>query len=171
MTYYNLIPIFMKKFLLLMLVMASAFVGYAGTTGYRSIVFHRTDGSTIAITMEDNMTVNLTNGNVELTCKKGIFSAAIEDVKYWTYSKSEGENDKWAGIENIIGETVSVIVTDDYINLQNLPENSTIGLVAIDGRVIVSDKASREYEISLSELTHGVYVLTYNGKSIKIAVK
>lgn len=161
----------MKKILLLMLVSAAAFVGHAEITGYQSIVFYRTDGTALAIAMEDDMTVNIANGDVTLDCDKGIITMPIAELKYWNYSKIEGDDSKWQGIEDIIGETVRVVVTDDCVTFQNLPENSSVSLVSMDGRVIVADKASGEYEISLSELNYGVYVLTYNGKSIKIAVK
>ena len=161
----------MKKILLLMLVMVSAFAVHAEITGYRSIVFNRTNGTAVAIAMEDDMTVNIADGEVVLACAKGSFSVAISDLKYWTYSMKEGDNSQWSGVENIIGDAVNVVLSDDYVSLQNLPANSTVGLVAMDGRVIVSDKASGSYEINLSGLTRGVYVLTYNGNSLKFAVK
>lgn len=154
-----------------MLVMASSLVGYADISGYRSMVFNHTNGSVIAITMEDNMSVNLTNGNVELSCAKGTITFSIDGLKYWSYSENEGDNTQWSNIDEITGDAVNISITDSYIFLQNLPENSSVGLVAMDGRVIVADKASGEYQLNISELAQGVYILTYNETSIKFAVK
>ena len=163
--------IFMKKILLLALVLASAFVSHAEITGYRSIVFHRTNGTALAIAMEDDMTVNLENGNIAMACSKGTLSVAIAEMKYWTYSKQQGDDSQWSGIESIVGDAVNVVVSDNFITIQNLPENSNISLVAMDGRVVAAGKASGSYEIAINGLTTGVYVLTYNNNAIKIAVK
>lgn len=154
-----------------MLVMASSLTGYAEITGYLSIVFNRTDGSTLAIAIEDDMNVNLTDGNVALSCAKGALIVPIDDLKYWSYSKKQGDNSQWSGIDKITDDTIDIILTENYVLLQNLPENSSIRLVAMDGRVIVADKASGEYQLNISELAQGVYILTYNETSIKFAVK
>lgn len=164
--------LFMKKILLFLLyVLTTSIVGNAEVTGYRSIVFHRTDGTTLSITIEDLMSYNVSNDDVTLECYKGTISVSISDVKYWLYSKNQGDDTLWLDIHENTDDTVDIIVADNTISLYNLPENSNVRLVSMDGRVIILDKASKTYKISLCELAQGVYVLTYNEKSLKIVVK
>ena len=51
-----------------MLVSAAAFVSHAEITGYQSIVFFRTDGTALAIAMEDDVTVSDIYGHVIFHC-------------------------------------------------------------------------------------------------------
>ena len=60
----------------------------------------------------------------------------------------------------------------DYIVISNAPAGALINVVSIDGKSILSDRASDGYyEIATSGLRGGIYVLTINKESYKIAVK
>lgn len=148
-----------------------AFSAGAAITGYRSIVFHHKDGTTTAIGIEDGMTTKVADGKVTLECEKGSIEIPCDKLRFWDYAQSEGSRDSWAGVSLIESDAVGVVMTDSGVRLYNLPEKSTIMLTAIDGRVMITDRASGYYEISFSSLHQGVYVLTYNNQSIKIAVK
>lgn len=54
------------------------------------------------------------------------------------------------------------------LTVDNLPEQSSLTLYAIDGRTLLSTRASGQYSISLSDFTPGVYVLRVNKNVIKI---
>lgn len=161
----------MKKLFLSVIVMVAASVAVASVNGYKSIVLHHQDGEKLAITIEDGMTTRVANGNLTLECAKGTITKPLDNLKFWNYSMLPGEDFETAGVGTIGTDAVGLFVENDRIVFQNLPANSLIGMVAVDGRVILSDRAGGYYEIPLSELTHGVYILTYNGKSLKIAVK
>lgn len=161
----------MRKFLLTVIVMVAASTAVASVNGYKSIVLHHLDGEQLAITIEDGMTTKVANGNLTLECDKGTITKPLDNLKFWNYSLQPGVDFETAGIGVVEGDMIGLVVENERIVFQNLPVNSVVGLVAVDGRVILSDKAAGYYEIPLSELTHGVYILTYNGKSLKIAVK
>lgn len=161
----------MKKLLLSVFVMVTAFMAGASVGGYKSIVLHHQDGTKLAITIEDGMTTKVGDGNLTLQCDKGTITKPLTDLKFWNYSLLPGEDFETAGIQLTESDTVGLIVENDRVVFQNLPAGSSVGLVSVDGRVLFSESACGYYEISLSELTHGVYILTYNGKSLKIAVK
>lgn len=161
----------MRKFLLTVIVMVAASTAVASVNGYKSIVLHHLDGEQLAITIENGMTTKVANGNLTLECTKGTITKPLDNLKFWNYSLLPGEDFETAGIGIVEGDMIGLVVENERIVFQNLPANSVVGLVAVDGRVILSDKAAGYYEIPLSELTHGVYILTYNGKSLKIAVK
>lgn len=146
---------------------------YAGASfnGYKSVVFHRTDGTSLAVAIENEMTTCVSDGNVTLSCAKGDVVVPCDQLKYWNYSKSEGDGNLWQGLDLVGSDMVGVVLESDRISLHNLPMDSRIGLYSVDGRVVVNAVVSGYYEIPTSGLVTGVYVLTYNGKSLKVAVK
>ena len=162
----------MKKiyFILAFLLLTAVYAG-AAINGYKSIVFHHIDGSTTAVGLEDGMTTKVSDGNVTLECPKGTIAIPCDSVKYWNYAVSEGNRDKWAGLTIVEDDAVGVVLSDYGVQLYNLPDGSTVSLTSIDGRTVMTDRASGYYEMAFSSFTRGVYILTYNRKSIKIAVK
>ena len=76
----------------------------------------------------------------------------------------------WTGIESPTASGTNCILNSDRIILSNLPEGSTVTLCSIDGRIVKSSRAEGDYELSISELPKGIYVLTYNKNTLKIAV-
>lgn len=161
----------MRKLLLSAIVMVAASTAVASVNGYKSIVLHHVDGEQLAITMENGMTTKVANGNLMLECPKGTITKPLDNLKFWNYTLQPGVDFETAGVGKIGGDVVGLVVENDRIAFQNLPANSVVGLISVDGRVILSDKAEGYYEVSLTDLSHGVYILTYNGKSLKIAVK
>ncbi len=139
-------------------------------TGYKSVVINKMDNTTMSIAMEGDMTTSIANGELNLSCAKGDITMMISDVRNWTFSTKSGASDLWAGIELPIGDEVTCIMESDRILIENLPQNSVVALYTIDGRTISSATVGGNYELSLVGLQHGVYVLTYNNKSLKIAV-
>lgn len=150
-------------------------MGYSEEIGYRSIIFHRTNNTEFAITMEKDMTLNIEDKNVVLTCTKGSIWVPITNIKCWSYSTNEGDNSKWSdsetGINNSKENKVNIIITENKVSLQNLSNNSNIGLISINGQVIFNSKVSGNHEIDLEGLSCGVYVLTYNNNSLKFVIK
>lgn len=168
-----------KTFTLLCCVAAAAMfqAGQAATaTNYKSVVIEHSDNGISKISIENGMTTAMTDGDLVLSYEKGGVKYEIRhslaDVRHWTFSTEAGDSNLWAGIDGVVNEnTVGIDWQGDVINLTNLPVNSQITLVGIDGRTVSSVKATGEYSVKLGELTGGVYVLTINGKSLKIAVK
>lgn len=161
----------MKKNLLSAALGVTALLAGASINGYKSVVFHNTDGSSFAVAMEDGMTTRVAGGNVTLSCAKGDVVVPCDRLKFWNYSASDGDSGLWQGLELVGSDMVGVVLESDRISLHNLPQDSMVGLYSVDGRMIVNARVSEYYEIPTSSLTRGVYVLTYNGKSLKVAVK
>lgn len=121
---------------------------------YKSIIVNQSDGSEMKVT----------------TCTKGDIVLPVIDIKNWTFSTSAGSDDVWTGIELPTASGTNCILNSDRIILSNLPEGSTVSLCSIDGRIVKSSRAEGDYELSISELPKGIYVLTYNKNTLKIAV-
>jgi len=135
---------------------------------YKSIVITKTDGSTLAVSMEYDMLTEIKAGNLTLTSSKGEIVIPTAEVRKWTYSTNSGGSDSWAGIETVESDGLSVIQYADRVVFDNLPDGSVVCLVSVDGRVISREKVKGHHEVSLSSLDRGIYVLTYNNNSLKI---
>lgn len=116
------------------------------------------------------MKTAVAEGNLVITCTKGDIVLPVIDIKNWTFSTSAGSDDVWTGIESPTASGTNCILNSDRIILSNLPEGSTVTLCSIDGRIVKSSRAEGDYELSISELPKGIYVLTYNKNTLKIAV-
>lgn len=139
-------------------------------TSYKSIIVNQSDGSEMKVTIEDDMKTTVAEGNLVITCTKGDIVLPVIDIKNWTFSTSAGSDDVWTGIESPTASGTNCILNSDRIILSNLPEGSTVSLCSIDGRIVKSSRAEGDYEFSISELPKGIYVLTYNKNTLKIAV-
>ena len=137
---------------------------------YKSIIVNQSDGSEMKVTIEDDMKTAVAEGNPVITCTKGDIVLPVIDIKNWTFSTSAGSDDVWTGIESPTASGTNCILNSDRIILSNLPEGSTVTLCSIDGRIVKSSRAEGDYEFSISELPKGIYVLTYNKNTLKIAV-
>lgn len=163
----------MKKFytLILALVGVCWAVIPAKAEGYRSVVFNQTDGTTLAITVETGMSTLVTDGYITMSCEKGVLSLPAAEVTGWTFSREPGTDFEIAGIETPEADAVEVVVGTDDIALHGLAAGTKVMLTAVDGRVVASTTSTDTVSIPTGHLTTGVYILTYNDKSIKIALK
>lgn len=165
----------MKKFYTLILVFvgicASAVMANAAT--YRSVVFNKTDGEKFALTVESGMTTLVSDGYITMSCDLGVISLATSEVNSWTFSTERGTDFEVAGIgtPEVDQNSVELIVNEGSLTLNGLAAGSKVMLVSVDGRVAASAVAEGSLTLPTSVLNAGVYILTYNDKSIKIALK
>ena len=153
----------MKKIVIpLLLGLFATIPHHLPAASYKSIIVNQSDGSEMKVTIEDDMKTAVAEGNLVITCTKGDIVLPVIDIKNWTFSTSAGSDDVWTG--------TNCILNSDRIILSNLPEGSTVTLCSIDGRIVKSSRAEGDYELSISELPKGIYVLTYNKNTLKIAV-
>lgn len=141
-----------------------------GATAYRSVVIEKTDGTLMRVAMENDMTAKVSEGEVIFSSGKGDIKFPISDLRHWSYSTEAGLDNLWTDIDEIDADSVGVERGYMMVSFKNLPAGSLVSLMALDGRTVGQWKAEGYFEVSLTDLTPGVYVLTYNDKSIKVAV-
>lgn len=139
----------------------------AHAASYRSVQVNRTDGTTIAISIESGAKVTIADGSHLWTSDKGSIEMPSADVRSWQLSTKEG-NASWSGIADAATSPESVTVTAAEIVLGNLPERTTVTLHDINGRTLHSSTPGGECTISLLTYPAGIYILTVNNRSIKI---
>lgn len=74
-------------------------------------------------------------------------------------------------IEDVTNATPSFALTPNNITLTNLPDNSKIAIYDINGRCLKSVTASGTTTISLDSISRGTYILSINGKTVKISAR
>jgi len=162
----------MKRIFTLLCLFAMVVAANASIKGYKSVLLNHTDGSSDIIAIEEDMTVKASEGVLTLSCSKGDISVPISELRNWTYGTLSGQDDLWVGIESPIADDVVIRMGADCVELLNLPGGSDVMLTAIDGRIVKAVSVNDGYvNLPLADLRGGVYILTYNKKSIKIAVK
>ena len=118
------------------------------------------------------MTTKTSDGNLELSSDKGAITIPLSDVRNWTFSTEEGSSDQWASIGGVSEDSaVTIQLQEGCITLGNLPEGSSVSLTAINGvGVAAANSVSGEYTIPTDTLTKGIYILTVNNRSFKVAL-
>lgn len=164
----------MKKIYLLLLSLCVGISAGATINGYMSLMLNYKDGRQTIVSLEDNMLVKVDDGNVTMTSAKGSVVASTAALNNWKYNKTavEDKDNGWTGIDDVNANAMKITMGSDYIVISNAPAGALINVVSIDGKSILSDRASDGYyEIATSGLRGGIYVLTINKESYKIAVK
>lgn len=164
----------MKKIFTSLLLICLAISASAGINGYVSIMLNHLDGNSDIIAMEEDMTIDVVDGQLKLSCDKGNIKVPLSELRHWTYSTVGGNTGEWTGLTDTFGDETTITMTNDCIEMQNLKNGSMVTLVSLEGRVLISEKVNdgSYYSLPFNGLHGGVYILTYNnGKSLKIAIK
>lgn len=162
----------MKKFFTLLgCLLVAAGLTASAATYYKSVIFEHADSHLTRLTIESGMVTKLADSQFLLTSSKGEITYPMSDIRNWSFSTEAGVDSPWAGIDTpAIDSALDIIWTSTGITVGNLPQASSVSLTGIDGKVLLNATASDTYTVRTSELTPGVYVLTVNHKSFKIAI-
>lgn len=135
----------------------------------RSILVRHTDGTSTHITMmTKEFNTSFADGMMRISSEKGTLEYPLANLSNWTFKTSLGE--VWAGVEATEAETFTIKLQADGVALGNLPSHSSLTLAGTDGRTHFAAEAEGNEFISFDGLTGGVYLLTINGKTFKIAI-
>lgn len=163
----------MKKFYSLILALIGLNIAMPSVAEtYRSVVFSRTDGTTLALTVESGMSTIVADGSITMSCDAGVISLPTDEITKWTFSTEPGMDFSTAGIETPATDAVDVIIGTDAITINGLADGAKVMLTGIDGRIAAATAAAAGHaNLSTANLHGGIYILTFNNKSIKIALK
>lgn len=174
---FTYIPFLMKRsFTLLCCCVASlGFICHGASTSYKSLVLEHTDSQFSRVTLQPDMTTAFADGELVMTYKSGAMLYEIRkplnELRHWTFSTAEGDDNLWAGIGSAEADKVSIEWLGTVIRVSGLRADSRVMLVTVDGRCVRNLTVQNECELRHVGLVKGVYVLTINEKSFKIAVK
>lgn len=139
--------------------------------GYQSVIVTKTDATVLAIQGEQGMKATTKEQTLRfVTPDESFIEIPLDEVTGWEYSQQHGDA-QWTSISGAeINPNIVLTRTTTGIMLQNLPDNSSITLTALNGTVVSSLKVSGYCEIPFDSLQNGIYLLTFNNQTVKIAV-
>ena len=133
-------------------------------SGFGSIKVTMIDGSTTIISMSERPVVKFIGD--KLVVKTDVTTTEFERSKVKTFNYHVSSSIGKISIGNNI-----VNNTGDNLLFDNLPVDSEITVHDVSGKLVKSVLAAGRYKLNIMELTAGVYVVSVNGISTKIAVK
>lgn len=155
----------MMKFKFLSVAMMLAAVTASAET-FRSMVIETYDGNDMTINLSSELTTTFADGEMLFKGDNVNVAVPMAAVKGWSYSNNVYD----AVADNVAEDGVSLSDRGDCIVIYGLKDASQVSLCTVDGRVLLNEKVSGEYTLGLTDLVKGVYVLTVNKQSFKIAV-
>lgn len=146
-------------------VIALAMASTAGAASFRSIKVMKTDGTEIFVAGEKGLAAGFEGP--EMTFVVGdrvMLSLPVAEVKRWDLSQE-------SGVESLVTDRG---LTIDYrggnLTVTHIPDGSLLRIHSLSGTVQAEATASGSHTFDISGLQTGVYILTCNGKSIKLHI-
>ena len=131
---------------------------------YNNVVVTLTDGTSRTISLSEKPIVTIANGKLVIKTDMSTTEFDRANVARFNFVSDV------VGVDRISSDDNGVIKEGDNLYFSNLPENSLIKIYTADGSIVKSMTASGAYKISLAEFSAGVYIVSVNGVSTKIAV-
>ena len=151
----------MRK-LILTLLLLSVVVTHAQE--YSKVVVTLTDGTIRTISLSEKPIVTIANGKLVIKTDMTTTEFDRANVSRFNFISDV------VGIKEIESDAQDVYNDGDSLCFSNFPENSLIEIYATDGTLLKRETASGTYKITLSDFSAGVYIVSVNGVSTKIAV-
>lgn len=154
----------MKRFLLVL--MAGVMVAMtcrAKSAAYRSLELNGKDGSSMLVNMAKDMEVRCEGDSLVVASEECMVKLALKSLRGWNFVAHEPASDSAPGVSAPFTMEGNTIVPG------NLPAGTTLILTDMGGRTVGVYPATAP--IRLDGLRSGIYLLTVNGRTVKIAVK
>ena len=131
---------------------------------YNNVVVTLTDGTSRTISLSEKPIVTIANGKLVIKTDMSTTEFDRANVARFNFVSD------LVGIDEISSDDNEVIKDGDNLYFSNLPENSLIKIYTADGSLVKNMTVSGAYKISLADFSAGVYIVSVNGVSTKIAV-
>lgn len=133
---------------------------------FKGMIINKTDGSMAAIDMAADMETTVAEGN--LVFKKGgvdALSVPVAQVKDWKFTQNSV-----SGVDEVAAAS-QLSLTGKTVVIDGLKAATTVRVITASGQTVLSTVATGRCELSLEGLAAGVYVISYNNQTLKIAVR
>lgn len=133
---------------------------------FKGMLISKTDGSTVALDMASDMETTVVDNN--LVFSKGgtdVVTVPVAQVKTWKFSKTSVTGLSEVAVAEqmqLVGKTVII---------DGLKAATPVQVISASGQTVLSTVATGRCELSLEGLAAGVYVISYNNQTLKIAVR
>lgn len=167
--------VIMKKiFTLISLFIISGFA-VQGATAYKSLVIEHTDTQLTKINLAYGTKTVFADGEMIMSYTKGgilyEFRKPLDEMRHWSFSREEAPDDTWARIDDVnVGQGIVIDFSGNRLDISNIPDAARISLTGLDGRTMMERTVSHRCSVDLSGFNTGVYILSVNDKTFKIAI-
>ena len=133
---------------------------------FKGMLISKADGSTVALDMASDMETTVVDNN--LVFSKGGTDAVtvpVAQVKTWKFSQTSV-----AGLSEVaVAEQMQLV--GKTVIIDGLKAATPVQVISASGQTVLSTVATGRCELSLEGLAAGVYVISYNNQTLKIAVR
>ena len=147
--------------LLLALCMGTA---AAWADGYRSLIVTFQDGTTSQLNLTDGMQTKFTTTQVRFVDGSTMVTFDKTTVASWHFDES-------VGIHSVQGEAAAPMLAGRTVRLSAVPAGTTVRVLTADGRTLVSETVTGNYEISLHGQPAGTYIIGIGQQAFKISIR
>lgn len=133
---------------------------------FKGMLISKTDGSTVALDMASDMETTVVDNNLVFS-KVGTdaVTVPVAQVKTWKFSTTSVTGLSEVAVAEqmqLVGKTVII---------DGLKAATPVQVISASGQTVLSTVATGRCELSLEGLAAGVYVISYNNQTLKIAVR
>ncbi|MCH4156008.1 MAG: T9SS type A sorting domain-containing protein [Muribaculaceae bacterium] len=151
-----------KLVIILMLMIGSAMAAVAQE--FTTLVIQMKDGSSTKVQMLQQPKITFSGDTLIIKTMGTKLEIPRSKVKRFNYIDE-------SGVDGVKTSAAKFSQHGDRLIFTGLPTGSLIAVYGIDGRLMREAEAAGSYEISLSELAAGIYVVSVNGASTKITIR
>jgi hypothetical protein len=154
----------MRRLLLTLFVLLPSVLFAAG--GFRSAILVMNDDNVIEFNLQSDMTFSFADDFLNIVSADVNFEIALSEVKQWSYSPELAST-----ADGISRSKYRVNYLDNIVTIDNLPSHSFVGVYGINGAKLADYNSDNQVEVSLVGYLPGVYIISVNGKILKVVRK
>ncbi|MCM1110773.1 MAG: T9SS type A sorting domain-containing protein [Clostridium sp.] len=134
----------------------------ASAAGYRSLAVNQTDGTDVTIELTDEMSAWFEEGMFMVFGTSTEVSVPQTNIKSFTFSET-------SSLATVAAD--ALVLEGGKMTFTNLPAGSVATVVNAAGQLVDSARPEGSWELDLAGYPAGVYMVTVNGVTYKIATK
>lgn len=135
--------------------------------GYKSLVLSKTDGTNVTLNFSDKLETTVSGENLVFADNgTEVISVPVAQLAGWNFSAGTTT----AAINRLAGDN-NFSMAGGIVSIDGLADGTEVCVVAASGATVMRAVAAGSCTLDLSGLANGVYVITYNNQTVKIAVR
>lgn len=155
----------MKKSFLFLAASLLALSASAANYYFNIVSIEMKDSSKMDIVITNNVKMNFTDTHLIVLGTGSEVAIERSNLARFTHSYNAD-----AGVDNVMTDN-SVRFQGDKVVFHSLPANTAVAVYDMSGTEVISAVAEGDFELDLSGLDSGMYIVNANGNSLKVTVK
>ena len=139
---------------------------------WRSMVIIDKNGQEFDINLSDQLKIAFDNGNMIITNALNNVAIALNDILEWQMSERLYDEDILSDQHDIISNSaINIYYSENHIKISSVMLSGLLTVIDMKGQVIKESLVNGNADIDISDLTKGIYLITFANKSMKIIIK